>query len=89
MFNNIFNENELYNYRKRLNKNSEIEEKVALLKKFVINFLKNFKKEFIFPGITEEETKEIIEKLHFEDNIRWYFKNFYRMITNKNILTFL
>lgn len=78
LFNNIFNENELYNYRKRLNKNSEIEEKVALLKKFVINFFKDFKKEFIFTSITEEETKEIVEKLHFEDNIgRYYgiFKN--------------
>lgn len=78
LFNNIFNENELYNYRKRLNKNSEIEEKVALLKKFVINFFKDFKKKFIFTSITEEETKEIVEKLHFEDNIgRYYgiFKN--------------
>ena len=78
LFNNIFNKNELYNYRKRLNKNSEIEEKVALLKKFVINFFKDLKKEFIFTSITEEETKEIVEKLHFEDNIgRYYgiFKN--------------
>ena len=31
LFNNIFNENELFNYKKGLNKNSEIEEKVALL----------------------------------------------------------
>lgn len=78
LFDNIFNENELSNYRKGLNKNSEIEEKVALLKKIIINFFKGFKKEFIFTSITEEETKEIVEKLHFEDNIgRYYgiFKN--------------
>ena len=76
LFNNIFNENELFNYRKGLNKDSEIEEKVALLKKFIINFLKGFKKEFVFTEITEEETKEIVEKLHFEDNIDWYYKIF-------------
>ena len=82
LFNNIFNENELYNYRKRLNKNSEIEEKVALLKKFVINFFKDFKKEFIFTSITEEETKEIVEKLHFEDNDRCYYRIFKNYLYN-------
>ena len=73
LFNNIFNENELSNYKKGLNKNSEIEEKIALLKKFIINFFKGFKKEFILTSITEEETKEIIEKLHFKDNIERYY----------------
>lgn len=76
LFNNIFNENELFNYRKGLNKDSEIEEKVALLKKFIINFLKGFKKKFVFTKITEKETEEIVEKLHFEDNIDWYYRIF-------------
>lgn len=76
LFNNVFNENELFNYRKGLNKDSEIEEKVALLKKFIINFLKGFKKEFVFIEITEKETEEIVEKLHFEDNIDWYYRIF-------------
>lgn len=75
-FNNIFNENELFNYRKGLNKNSEIEEKVALLKKFIINFFKGFKKEFVFKKITEKETEEIVKKLHFEDNIGRYYRIF-------------
>ena len=82
LFNNIFNENELYNYRKRLNKNSEIEEKVALLKKFVINFFKDFKKEFVFTKITEEETEEIVKKLHFEDNDRCYYRIFKNYLYN-------
>lgn len=82
LFNNIFNENELFNYKKGLNKNSEIEEKVALLKKFVINFFKDFKKEFIFTSITEEETKEIVEKLHFEDNDRCYYRIFKNYLYN-------
>ena len=76
MFDNIFNKNELSNYEKELNKNSEIEEKIALLKKFVIVFFKVFKKEFIFTSITEEEIKEILEKLHFEDNVGKYYKIF-------------
>ena len=76
LFNKIFDKTELSNYRKGLNKNSEIEEKIALLKKFVINFFKDFKKEFIFTSITEEETKEIVEKLHFEDNIENYYRIF-------------
>lgn len=76
LFDNIFNKNELSNYEKELNKNSEIEEKVELLKKFVINFFKTFKKEFIFASITEKEIKEILEKLHFEDNVGKYYKIF-------------
>lgn len=82
LFNNIFNENELFNYRKGLNKNSEIEEKVALLKKFIINFLKGFKKEFVFTKITEEETEEIVKKLHFEDNDRCYYRIFKNYLYN-------
>lgn len=76
LFDNIFNENELSNYRKGFNKNSEIEEKVALLKKFIINFFKGFKKEFVFTKITEEEVEEIVEKLHFKDNIENYYRIF-------------
>lgn len=76
LFNNIFNKNELSNYKKGFNKNSKIEEKIALLKKFVIDFFKVFKKEFIFRSITEEEIKEILEKLHFEDNVGKYYKIF-------------
>lgn len=82
LFNNIFNENELFNYRKGLNKNSEIEEKVALLKKFIINFLKGFKKEFVFTKITEKETEEIVKKLHFEDNIGRYYRIFKNCLYN-------
>lgn len=82
LFNNIFNENELFNYKKGLNKNSEIEEKVALLKKFIINFLKGFKKEFVFTKITEEETKEIVKKLHFEDNVGRYYRIFKNCLYN-------
>lgn len=76
LFDNIFNKNELSNYKKELDKNSEIEEKVVLLKKFVINFFKVFKKEFIFTSITEEEIKEILEKLHFENNVKRYYRIF-------------
>ena len=82
LFNNIFNENELFNYRKGLNKNSEIEEKVALLKKFIINFLKGFKKEFVFTKITEKETEETVKKLHFEDNIERYYRIFKNCLYN-------
>lgn len=82
LFNKIFDKNELSNYRKGLNKKSEIEEKIALLKKFIIDFLKGFKKEIIFTSITETEKKEIIEKLHFEDNDRCYYRIFKNYLYN-------
>lgn len=76
LFNKIFDKNELYNLKKRLNEKSEIEEKITFLIIFIIKFIKSFKKELVFIDITETEEKEIIEKLHFEDNVDWYYRIF-------------
>lgn len=76
LFNKIFDKNELYNLKKRLNEKSEIEEKIIFLIIFIIKFIKSFKKELVFIDITEIEEKEIIKKLHFEDNVDWYYKIF-------------
>lgn len=81
LFNKFFDKTELSNYRKKFNKKSE-EEKIEFLIIFLIKFLKHFKIEFVFTSITEEETKEIVEKLHFEDNIERYYKVFKNYLYN-------
>ena len=89
LFNKIFDKNELYNLKKRLNEKSEIEEKITFLIIFIIKFIKSFKKELVFIDITETEEKEIIEKLHFEDNVDWYyriFKNYLSVYLRNNFI---